>query len=105
MTLKASLDALTTDATAWDGVSTKLGTAATVSQELYLSLMTFPQICSDIPLHATYEDLRSKVEGLLTGGKTETDKIADTLRQVRTDFESTDKSEAAKYKSIWDPKV
>jgi hypothetical protein len=102
MSLEVALEALRTDAQAWDAAAEVLDTASSTATDLYLSTMTFPQVISDVPLQSTYEELRSLTYTLLTGGKKETEAIADTLLEIKAAYESTDSSAAAQYDGLWE---
>jgi hypothetical protein len=103
MTLQAALDALTSDAKSWDEVSGVLTSSSTTAGGLTVSTYSWPQVISEIPLAATYEKLRAKVETLLSDGGTETGDLAETLRKVRTAYEDTDHTARDRLHGTWDP--
>ena len=104
MTIKAAMEALTSDAKRWDEVSTALSTASGTASGLTLGSTAFPQLLGldGLDLDGLYNRLQSKVQGLLSEGSTETGAIADALVQVRKDFESTDQSVRDALKGVWD---
>lgn len=104
MSMKVNLDALTADAVLWEGVSGTLGSSSRSAAGLTLSSVSLSWAAEEVGLLDVYEAARARVERLLREGETETETIAVTLRQVRTAYESTDESERAVYRGIWDPK-
>ncbi len=50
---------------------------------------------------SSYSDSRQHVEDILRAGERETKKIADALRQVRADFQSTDESVRNEVAAVW----
>jgi hypothetical protein len=101
MGLRADLEAMTADAQAWYAASTVLDTAKQSAAGLTLEESTFCFAGGDVA--ALYETARKQVEDLLAGGATETGNAADTLIEVRDDFEGTDASERDRHVGAWDP--
>lgn len=102
MTLKVSLDALSSDAARWSTASQTLVGAGQVAGGLGLSDDQLSWAGQDTGLVATYEQLRVKVEALLAQGASETDEVAATLRGVRRVYESTDEDAKQRLKGSWD---
>jgi hypothetical protein len=101
MTLEVALDAMKQDAATWDDVASALTSAGSTAGTLAFPAMTWPQVI-DVPLHETYEELRSLVETLLGEGAAQATGVADTLLAVKRDYESTDHAQAAAYRGKWD---
>lgn len=101
MTLKADLDAMTADAAAWHAASDVLMNAKSSAAGLTLDESVFCFAGGDVA--ALYESVRKQVEDFLDAGRRETDNAADTLVQVRDDFQSTDLSERDRHVGAWDP--
>lgn len=101
MNLKADLAAMTADANAWYTGSGVLADAKQGAAGLTLDASVFCFAGGDVA--ALYETVRNQVEDYLNGGKVETKNAADTLIEVRDDFESTDLSERDRHVGAWNP--
>lgn len=101
MGLTADLAAMTSDAQAWYAASGVLDAAKQSAAGLTIDESTFCFAGGDVA--ALYETARKQVEDYLAGGTTETRNAADTLIEVRDDFESTDTSERDRHAGSWDP--
>lgn len=102
MSFEAALEALSSDATMWEGVSSSLSEAAGATDGLTLySEFSFAGLSAG--LAETYNQVREKAGDLLVGGGRETADIADTLRLVRRTYESTDQSVSTSLQGTWDP--
>ena len=103
MTMQAGFEALTSEATEWDDTSRALSDAAGTVSGLALSAAQFSFVCLMTGVDDSYGQARQHVEDVLTAGAAETGKLADALREVRRDFESTDQSVVAEVQSVWIP--
>lgn len=103
MSLTVSLEALRDDAQIWSISSSVLVGASTSTTNLALSRYDM-SFASDAALGATYEQVRLRLQSLLTQGSAQTDKLSLTLQEVRAAYLSTDQSAAAALKGSWDPK-
>jgi hypothetical protein len=103
MTMQAGFEALTNEAGEWDDTSRVLGHAARTVSGLELSAAQFSFVCFMTGVDDSYAQARQHVEDVLTAGARETGRLADALRDVRRDFESTDHAVVAKVKSVWIP--
>jgi hypothetical protein len=104
VTVEVALEALTSDAKKWHDTSTTLATAASQAEGLTLTDVQLSWASQETGLQATYEQIRSRVAGLLSEGATETDRIGDTLITVRKTYESTDDDARAALNGVWTPK-
>lgn len=103
MTLKADLDALAGDAGMWSKISGTLETAADNTAYLDLSDSELSWAAGETGLTAVYTSYVAAVEALLRGGATETDRMADTLLEIKKDYETTDDISRSRYAGLWDP--
>ena len=104
MTLKVALEALASDAGVWDDVSTTLGSARDSASGLTVTQGQMSWASDVTGLLQTYEAMRSKTEGLLGGGATQTSTMAQGLRTVKTTYEGSDGAAVERLSSAWAPK-
>lgn len=104
MTLKVALEALASDAGVWDDVSTTLGSARDSASGLTVTQGQMSWASDVTGLLQTYEAMRSKTEGLLGGGATQTSTMAQGLRTVKTTYEGSDRAAVERLSSAWAPK-
>lgn len=103
MTMQAGFEALTSEAAEWDDTSQVLSDAASRVAGLELTASQFSFVCFMTGIDDSYREARQHVEDVLTAGATETGKLADALREVRRDFQSTDQEVVAEVQSVWIP--
>ena len=103
MTMQAGFEALTSEAAEWDDTSTALSDAASTIAGLSLSAAQFSFISSMTGIDSSYAQARQHVEDVLTAGAEETKQLADALREVRRDFQSTDQNVVHEVQSVWIP--
>jgi hypothetical protein len=103
MTMQAGFEALTGEAAEWDDTSRVLSDAATTVSGLRLSAAQFSFVCFMTGVDDSYSRARQHVEDVLTAGARETGRLADALREVRRDFESTDQQVVSEVRSVWIP--
>ncbi len=104
MTLKVALEALASDAGVWEDVSTTLGTARDSASGLTVTQGQMSWASDVTGLLQTYEAMRSKTEGLLGAGATQTSTMAQGLRTVKTTYEGSDQAAVERLSSAWAPK-
>lgn len=102
MSMEAGFEALTAEAAEWDTTSAALGTAKSEVEDLYLHENNFSFITFLTGVGTSYETARQHVLDVLSAGKNETDELADALRAVRADFESTDQARRDAIANLWD---
>lgn len=103
MTMQAGFEALSSEAGEWDDASTTLSTAAATASGLTLSSAQFSALASSTGVDSSYADARQFVQDVLEAGQRETKQIADALRAIRADFQSTDATVVAEVKKSWVP--
>ncbi len=103
MTMQAAFEALTSEAAEWDDTSQALSDAAGTVSGLQLSAAQFSFISFLTGVDDGYSQARQHVEDVLTAAARETRKLADALREVRRDFESTDQQVVSEVQSVWIP--
>ena len=103
MSIDVALEALTADAALWEDASSTLNTAAWSASALTLTTSSLSNVAADVGLVTVYEQARARIERLLREGSEELQTIADTLRAVRTAYESQDASQRATYGGLWEP--
>lgn len=103
MTMQAGFEALTSEAAEWDTTSEALATAAGTVATLLLSSAQFSALASTTGVASSYAAARQHVEAILDAGERETAKLADALRQVRADFQSTDQATVDAVSGLWAP--
>ena len=103
MTMQAAFEALTSEASEWDDTSRALSDAATTVSGLQLSAAQFSFVCFMTGIDDSYAQARQHVEDVLTAGARETAQLADAVREVRRDFESTDQQVVSEVQSVWIP--
>jgi hypothetical protein len=103
MTMQAGFEALTSEAAEWDDTSQVLADAASTVSGLSLSAAQFSFVCFMTGIDSSYNEARQHVEDVLTAGARETGKLADALREVRRDFQSTDQQVVGEVQSVWIP--
>ena len=103
MTLEVSLQALEYDARLWDGTSSTLATAGSAAAGLTLSMAQLSWAADVVGLDTYYETARARAQQLLGEGSEQTALIASTLRQVKTDYETTDANAQARLSKLWTP--
>lgn len=103
MTLQAAFDALETEAGNWDKTSGEISQATQAVAGLTLGPSDFGWGGGGSGLTATYGQVQAHIGAYLDGGVTETAKLADTLRQVSGDFQSTDQNVVADMRANWVP--
>ena len=102
-TMQAEFEALTSEATEWDDTAAELQTAAETVAGLQLTSAQFSFISEMTGVDASYSQARQHVEDVLRAGNRECTQIAEGLRQVRTDFQSTDSSVVQAVQGLWTP--
>ena len=102
MSMQAGWEALTQEAGEWDTTSEALGTAKGEAEGLYLSPDNFSFITFVSGVAESYESARSHVVDILAAGKAETKELADALRDVRNDFQSTDEARRDAVAALWE---
>lgn len=103
MTMQAGFEALTSEAGEWDDTSRALGDAEGTVAGLTLSAAQFSFVCGMVGLDASYARARQHVQDVLTAGARETEQLANALREVRRDFQSTDENVVHQVQSVWIP--
>lgn len=103
MTLKVSLDALTSDARQWEQTAGALTRAATASGGLELANHELSWAASSTGLEATYAEICRHVTNLLTEGALETDRISVALEGVRRAYEDRESATSAALVAKWQP--
>lgn len=103
MTMQAGFEALTSEASEWDDTSQALDDAASTVSGLGLTAAQFSFVCDGIGVDASYAQALQHVTDVLTAGARETGKLADALREVRRDFQSTDEDVVHEVQSVWIP--
>ena len=103
MTMQAGFEALTSEAAEWDDTSRVLSDAAATVAGLDLTAAQFSFVCFMTGIDSSYGRARQHVEDVLTAGTRETGKLANALREVRRDFESTDQQVVGEVQSVWIP--
>ena len=103
MTMQAGFEALTSEAAEWDDTSRALSDAASTVSGLTLSAAQFSFVCDMTGIDASYAQAQQHVLDVLTAGARETGKLADALREVRRDFQSTDENVVHEVQSVWIP--
>lgn len=101
MTIQAGFEALTSEAAEWDDTSQALSGAAGTVAGLQLSSAQFSFISAMTGVDASYAQARQHVEDVLLAGIRETLQLADALRTVRADFQSTDQGVVSEVGSLW----
>lgn len=102
MSMQAGFEALTAEAEEWDTTSETLATAKAAAEGLYLSPGNFSFITFVTGVADSYEAARSHIVDVLSAGQTETKELADALRDVRNDFQSTDQGVRDAVDALWD---
>jgi hypothetical protein len=97
-----ALEALTKDAGQWLATSETLSAASGSCQSLGLSTHELSWVSEGTGLVATYEEIRFRVEELLSQGAAETAKIGATLAHVRRIYESSDRHAIKDLRGVWD---
>lgn len=103
MTMQAGFEALTSEAEEWDDTSQALADAGSTVSGLVLSSAQFSFVCGMTAVDDSYAQARQHVEDVLTAGARETEQLADALREVRRDFQSTDENVVREVRSVWIP--
>lgn len=99
--LKFAYDALADDAKIWDEAAAVLQKAsqAAAAIEIYRGAFSF----AGLDVADEYALLTAKVMELLGDGSTEADRIAQTLRTVRDDFQRVEDVATSEFRSMWKP--
>jgi hypothetical protein len=103
MTMQAGFEALTSEAAEWDETSRTLSDAASTVAGLGLTAAQFSFVCGDTGVDTSYAQALQHVQDVLTAGARETGQLADALREVRRDFQSTDENVVHEVQSVWIP--
>ncbi len=103
MTLKVSLEALTSDARQWERTAGVLASAATASGGLELDNHELSWAAGSTGLDATYKEICLHVTGLLREGALETDRISVALEGVRRAYEDRESATSAALVEKWQP--
>ncbi len=102
MSMQAGWEALTQEAGEWDTTSEVLATAKGEVDGLHLSPDNFSFITFVSGVADSYESARLHVIDILSAGQTETKQLADALRDVRADFQSTDQDRRDAAAKLWE---
>lgn len=102
-TMTVALEALTKDSGQWQDTSDALGKASAACTSLTLNESQLSWASAETGLLATYEEVRAKVELLLSEGADETGKISRTLAHVRRIYESSDQHTIDELHGVWEP--
>jgi hypothetical protein len=102
-TMQAEFEALTSEAAEWDDTAAALSTAAETVAGLQLTSAQFSFISELTGVDSSYAQARQHVEDVLRAGERECTQLAEALRQVRADFQSTDSSVVHAVESVWTP--
>ena len=102
-TMQAEFEALTSEAAEWDETAAALATAAQTVASLELTSAQFSFIYAMTGVDVSYAQARQHVEDVLTAGQRECTELAEALRQVRADFQSTDSSVVQAVQGVWTP--
>ena len=103
MTMQAGFEALTSEAAEWDDTAQVLSDAASTASSLTLSAAQFSFVCFLTGIDDSYSRAHQHIVDVLTAGARETGKLADALRDVRHDFQSTDQDVVTEVQSVWIP--
>lgn len=103
MTLQASISALYHDAGSWDDVASVTRTAAGTAAGLTLDESQLSWASNPTGLLVTYEELRAKVERLLTEATTNLTDMASALRTVARAYENSDERASVRFDGEWEP--
>ena len=101
--MQAEFAALTAEASEWDDTAEALSTAASTAAGLTVTASSFSFISQMTDVESTYQAAQQHVVDVCTAGQRETHKLAEALRQVRSDFQSTDSDVVDRVTSIWIP--
>ena len=101
--MQAEFEALTDEAAEWDTTADALSTAAQAAAGLTIEASTFSFISQLIDVQTSYLAAQQRVVDVCSAGERETRKLADALRQVRQDFESTDADVVRAIGALWVP--
>jgi hypothetical protein len=102
-TVTVALEALTTDSAQWQSTSDKLATSSAACTGLTLTESQLSWASAETGLLATYEEVRARVELLLSQGADETGKISRTLGHVRRIYEGSDQHAINELNNVWEP--
>lgn len=97
-----ALEALTHDSGQWLETSQTLQAASGSCSSLALTVHDLSWLSEGTGLFATYEEIRLKVETLLSQGADETGKISRTLAHVRRIYEASDRHAINELHGVWD---
>lgn len=104
MSIETAYEALTTDAQMWRETSATLAGAAGATTGLTLTDTHLSWASQESGLNTTYAELRDKAERLLRDGAIQTERIADTLEEVRRTYEGADDGARRDLQGVWEPR-
>lgn len=99
MSFSTAMDALQQDAVRWDETADGLQAAGSIVRSLAVPAAAFSFAGGDV--QAVYEELRARVETLLSEGETETAGAAVALRAVRRTYEGADQAAKDRIAGLW----
>ncbi len=102
-TMQAEFEALTSEAEEWDDTAEALSTAAGTVAGLHLTSAQFSFISGMTGVAESYAQARQHVEDILRAGERESTQLGDALRDIRSDFQSTDQSVRDAVAAVWIP--
>lgn len=103
MSLQAAIAALRHDAGSWADIARVTRAAGASAAGLTLDEGVMSWASNPTGLLVTYEEIRAKVERLLSEGTTNLDDMADTLRTVATAYETSDERASRRFDDQWEP--
>ena len=102
-TMQAEFEALTSEATEWDDTARVLETAKNTVNGLELTAAQFSFVSFMTGVDSSYAQARQHVEDVLAAGQEESTQLANALRDVRNDFQSTDQAVREAVQQVWIP--
>ena len=103
MTFHVDLEALTTDARIWDGISGALHGVKRALPGLRLSTSELSWAAEATGFATAYDDFVDRVRARVAQGETETERLGDGLRKVRAAYQDSDTRARDRFDGLWEP--
>ena len=105
MGYEVQLEALEHDAKIWDATSDVLDDAASAARTITVSTISTSDVADATGFNGVYDDIQDFVAGILDGGESATDTMAQTLRDVKRQYDADDQAALGRIGAQWAPVV
>ena len=98
---QVALQALRDDADVWDHCAADLGTAKSTADGLDLEALHFSYVADKLGVTAMYQQIQTKLVGLLGEGQTMSANVATALRNSAQTYQAEEESGVHRMNNVW----